>query len=256
MNTLILEDEPLAAERLHRIIEKNFSNITVKESLDSVKEGVRYLSENADDLDFIFCDIHLADGSSFEIFDQVDLKTPVIFTTAYDQYSIDAFKVNSVQYLLKPLKEKEVIAAVAKYELLQGHKASQVKLEDLKRILINPQEQSGKRFLVKSGMRLIPKKNDEIALFFVDNKVVHVIDKNDGKSYLTDFTLEELEQNHLDPSKFFRVNRKQIVNADVIESMKPHFGQRLSLDLYVKNNFDIIVSREKVTQFKKWFTGS
>ena len=255
MNTLILEDEPLAAERLQRIIENNFDNIHVKESLDSVKEGVQYLSENADDLDFIFCDIHLADGSSFEIFDQIDLKTPVIFTTAYDQYSIDAFKVNSVQYLLKPLKEKDVIDAVAKYEIFQGHRASQVKLDDLKKILINPREQSTKRFLVKSGMRLIPKRNEEIALFYVENKVVHVLDRNDGKSYLTDFTLEDLEQNHLDSSQFFRVNRKQIINAEVIESMKPHLGQRLSLDLSVRGNFDIIVSREKVTQFKKWFTG-
>ena len=254
MKTLILEDEPLAAARLQRIIEDNFDDIQVKESLDSVKEGVRYLSENADELDFIFCDIHLADGSSFEIFDQIDVKTPVIFTTAYDQYSIEAFKVNSVQYLLKPLKEKDVIDAVAKYEIFQGQKASQVRLEDLKKILINPQEQASKRFLVKSGMRLIPKKNDEIALFYVENKVVHVLDKNDGKSYLTDFTLEELEQKHLDSARFFRVNRKQIVNADVIESMKPHMGQRLSLDLSVTGNFDIIVSREKVTQFKKWFT--
>ena len=253
MKTLILEDEPLAAERLQRIIEKNFDNIEVANSLDSVKEGVQYLSENADDLDFIFCDIHLADGSSFEIFDQLEVKTPVIFTTAYDQYSIDAFKVNSIHYLLKPLKEKEVINAVNKYEIFQGYQSAPVKLEDLKRILINPQEQASKRFLVKSGMRLIPKKNEDIALFYSENKVVHVLDKNDGKSYLTDFTLEELEQKHIDANKFFRVNRKQIVNADVIESMKPHIGQRLSLDLSVKCNFDIIVSREKVTQFKKWF---
>ena len=253
MKTLILEDEPRAAERLQRIIEKNFDNIEVADSLDSVKEGVQYLSENAEDLDFIFCDIHLADGSSFEIFDQIDLRTPVIFTTAYDQYSIDAFKVNSVHYLLKPLKEKEVIEAVNKYEIFQAHKSAPVRLEDLKRILINPQDQSSKRFLVKSGMRLIPKKNEDIALFYSENKVVHVLDKNDGKSYLTDFTLEELEQKQLESSKFFRVNRKQIVNADVIESMKPHMGQRLSLDLSIKSNFDIIVSREKVTQFKKWF---
>ena len=202
MKTLILEDEPLAAERLQRIIEKNFDNIEVANSLDSVKEGVQYLSENADDLDFIFCDIHLADGSSFEIFDQVDVKTPVIFTTAYDQYSIDAFKVNSIHYLLKPLKEKEVINAVNKYEIFQGYQSAPVKLEDLKRILINPQEQASKRFLVKSGMRLIPKKNEDIALFYSENKVVHVLDKNDGKSYLTDFTLEELEQKHIDANKF------------------------------------------------------
>jgi len=253
MKTLILEDEPLAAERLQRIIEKNFNNIEVADSLDSVKEGVKYLSQNSEDLDFIFCDIHLADGSSFEIFDQLDVKTPVIFTTAYDQYSMEAFKVNSVHYLLKPLKERDVIDAVNKYEIFQGHRNSQLKLEDLRKIFISPQEQSNKRFLVKSGMRLIPKKNDDIALFYTDNKVVHVLDRNDGKSYLTDFTLEELEQRHIDGNKFFRVNRKQIINADVIQSMKPYVGQRLSLDLSVKCNFDIIVSREKVTQFKKWF---
>ncbi|MEM6643707.1 MAG: response regulator transcription factor [Bacteroidota bacterium] len=253
MKTLILEDEPLAAERLQRIIEKNFATIEVVDSLDTVKSAVKFLEEREDELDFIFCDIHLADGSSFEIFEQIEVKTPIIFTTAYDQYSIDAFQVNSIQYLLKPIKEEDVIKAVKKYENIQQQKASQIKLDDLKKILISPQEPSTKRFLVKSGMRLIPKKNSDIALFYIENKVVHVLDKNDGKSYITDFTLEELEQEHIDSSQFFRINRKQIINAEVIRAMKPYVGQRLSLELTIRNTFDIIVSREKVTQFKKWF---
>lgn len=253
MKTLILEDEPLAADRLQRIIQKNFDQVEIAESIDTVKEGVKYLSEKADKLDFIFCDIHLADGSSFEIFDQLDLKLPVIFTTAYDQYSIDAFKVNSVQYLLKPLKEKEVIDAVTKYEILQGHKANTLDLSDLKRLLEKLPHEKNRRFLVKSGMRLIPKRVEEIALFYADHKIVHAIDKNDGKSYLTDFTLDELTSKHLDAAQFFRINRQQIVNAEVVTSIKPYPGQRLSLELSVKCNFDIIVSREKATLFKKWF---
>jgi len=255
MKTLILEDEHLAADRLQRIINDNFQEMEVLEAIDTVKDGTQYLAENQDELDLIFCDIHLADGSSFEIFDQVKVKTPVIFTTAYDQYSIDAFKVNTIHYLLKPIKEKEVVEAVNKLELLQAHQRPEIRLGDLKKILLNPAEESSKRFLVKSGLKLLPKKTEELALFYIDNKVVHVLDQQDGKSYLVDYTLDELEHKLLDCAQFFRVNRKQIVNMESISAMKPHHGQRLSLDLNVKCNFDIIVSREKVTQFKKWFTG-
>ncbi|MEM6735548.1 MAG: LytTR family DNA-binding domain-containing protein [Bacteroidota bacterium] len=255
MNTLIMEDEQLAVDRLQRIIQKNFTEIEVIESLDTVKDGVEFLSEHEHDLDLIFCDIHLADGSSFEIFDRVEVKTPIIFTTAYDEYSMDAFKVNSIHYLLKPLKEKEVIDAVDKYELFQGRKSGDLKLNDLKKILVTPKESVKKRFLVKSGLRLIPKRNEDIALFYIDNRVVHVLDRHDGRSYLTDFTLEEIENDQANSNQFFRINRKQIVNMEAITSMKPFTGQRLSLDLVVRCNFDIIVSREKVTQFKKWFTG-
>ncbi|MEM0940599.1 MAG: LytTR family DNA-binding domain-containing protein [Bacteroidota bacterium] len=255
MNALIMEDEQLAVDRLQRIIQKNFTEMEVIESLDTVKDGVEFLSEHEHNLDLIFCDIHLADGSSFEIFDQIEVKTPIIFTTAYDEYSIDAFKVNSIHYLLKPLKEKEVIDAVDKYELFQGRKNEHLKLNDLRKILVNPKESANKRFLVKSGLRLIPKKTEDIALFYVDNRVVHALDKHNGRSYLTDFTLEEIEKDQTDSDQFFRINRKQIVNMETIISMKPFTGQRLSLDLAVRCNFDIIVSREKVTQFKKWFTG-
>ncbi len=254
MKTLIIEDEHLAAERLQRIIETNFQEMQVMDSLDTVKDGVEYLSEHKEELDLIFCDIHLADGSSFEIFNQVDVKTPVIFTTAYDQYSLDAFNVNSIHYLLKPIKESDVINAVRKYEILQGNRNTNFRLSDLKDLLTSPKE-TKKHFLVKSGMKLIPKKIDEIALFYIDNKVVHVIDINDGKSYLTDFSLEEIERDQTNPDQFFRINRKQIVNMEAITAMKPHLGQRLNIEIAVRCNFDIIVSREKVTQFKKWFTG-
>ena len=253
MNTLIIEDEQLAVDRLSRIIHKNFDEISILESIDTVRDSVSYLADNSAEIDLIFCDIHLADGSSFEIFDQVDIDTPVIFTTAYDQYSIDAFKVNSIQYLLKPIKENEVVEAVGKYE--KYHTITpKIKLDELRKILVNPKETEPRRFLVKSGLKLIPKKPDEIALFYVDNKIVYAFDANEGKSYMTDFTLEELEQKHLDDAQFFRVNRKQIINCDTITAMKPYPGQRLILDLSVRSTFDIIVSREKVTQFKKWFT--
>ncbi len=255
MRTLIIEDEHLAAERLQRIIQKNFQNMEVLESLDTVKDGVEYLTEHAEDLDLIFCDIHLADGSSFEIFEKIDVKTPIIFTTAYDQYSLDAFNVNSVHYLLKPIEEKEVIDAVKKYERFQGSQNPNFRLSDLKDLLTIPKKTDKKHLLVKSGMKLIPKKVEEIALFYIDNKVVHVVDIKDGKSYLTDFNLEEIEQNQTNPDQFFRINRKQIINMEAITAMKPYIGQRLTIDVAVKCNFDIIVSREKVTQFKKWFTG-
>jgi len=254
MRALIIEDEPLAAERLQRLIEDNFNDIEVLGSIDTVKESISYLTKNKENLDLVFCDIHLADGLSFEIFQNIEVDTPVIFTTAYDEYSIDAFKVNSIQYLLKPIQEKDVIEAIDKYEKYFSQRVSAPDFSQLRQFFKASEHQQPKRFLVKSGLRLIPKKADEIAIFYTDNKIVHALDLNEGKIYLTDFTLEELEERHLDTSKFFRINRKQILNIESITSMKPYTGQRLSIDLSVRCNFDIIVSREKVTQFKKWFT--
>lgn len=251
MNVLIIEDEQLAADRLRRIVETNFAHHRVLEVLDTVREATAFLTKQSDHLDLIFCDIQLADGLSFEIFETVQVDVPIIFTTAYDEYSIEAFKLNSVQYLLKPLKEVEVVEAVRKYEKYFGKK-NNLDIQQLKEAILGSSNEPS-RFLVKTGLKMIPKKANEVALFYVENKITRLMDAPVGKSFIVDHTLEELESTLLSKDLFFRINRKQIVQKEAIDSIKPHFGQRLSLTLKVPNNFDIIVSRQKVNDFKKWF---
>lgn len=251
MRALIVEDEQLAADRLSSIINKIDKSVEVVAQLDTVRDTVAYLKQHQQDLDLLFCDIHLADGLSFEIFEQVEVETPVIFTTAYDEYSIKAFKVNSVDYLLKPIQEEEVRNSLNKYSSffepnLKG-------LADLKSLFANSTKTQPKRFLVKAGMKLIPKKADDIAFAFVENKVTYFLDINTEKTYMMDFTLEELMSTQLDIQQFYRINRRQIVNIESIDVIRPYLNQRLSLSLKVHTNQELIVSREKVNDFKKWF---
>ncbi|MEM9895286.1 MAG: LytTR family DNA-binding domain-containing protein [Bacteroidota bacterium] len=256
MKILIIEDEPLAAERLQRIIKNSFPSSVIMGILDTVNGSVDFLKSKQPTIDLIFCDIHLADGSSFEIFKEVEVEKPIVFTTAYDQYSIEAFQHNSIHYLLKPLKESEVVAAFSKYE--KYHKSQEkatVYLEGIKRLLGTKESADEKHFLVKSGMKLVPKKPEKIAIVYVENKVVHAIDIESKKKFLMDYTLDDLEENHLNSRSFFRVNRKQIINKEAVAAMKPFVGQRLELELQAGLNIDIIVSREKVRAFKLWFTG-
>ena len=252
MKVLVIEDEQLAAERLAKIIHQVDENIEVIDYFDTIRDSVKFLNTKQSDIDLLFCDIHLADGSSFEIFTQVEVTKPVIFTTAYDEYSIKAFEVNSVDYLLKPIKAKEVEQSLKKYEKYHGNNGT-LDISTIEKLL--DKKGSAKRFLVKNGIKLIPKKMGEMAVFYIENKMVHFIDFTEGKKFIIDFTLDELMDKELDPSLFFRINRKQIINIESIETIRPHFGQRLSLTLNVPaNHLELIVSREKVNEFKRWFT--
>lgn len=252
MKVLIIEDEQLAADRLQQIIEHTEHSIEVKGVMDTIRDSVGYLEDHQASLDLIFCDIHLADGLSFEIFKQIEVDVPVIFTTAYDEYSIDAFKVNSIDYLLKPIKAEEVAIALNKYQKFhQNHQ--EIDNSALKSLVNKIKGPGQKRFLVKSGIKLIPKKMEEIGLVFIENKVVQFHDFPSGKAFMLDFSLDDLMSKELDPDLFFRINRKQIVNIEAIEEIKPYFNQRLSLTLKFPTSFDLIVSREKVNDFKKWF---
>lgn len=250
MNVLIIEDEQLASDRLKRMIQEIDTQVAVKDQIDTIRDAVSFLKQEQETLDLIFCDIHLADGLSFEIFHQVELDKPVVFTTAYDEYSIEAFKVNSIDYLLKPIKKEDVERSLNKYRKIYSNKIDVMLLKDL--VLGNPQK-SPKRFLVKSGTKLIPKKMEEIGLVYIEHKVVQLQDFPQGKNYLVDFTLDEMMNNELDHQTFFRINRKQIVNIEAIEAIKPYSNQRLSLSLKIPTNLELIVSREKVNDFKKWF---
>jgi len=246
MNTIIIEDEKLAADRLNRLITDNHPQYEVLNTLDTVRGSIKYLASNHKNLDLIFCDIHLADGNSFEIFDKTKCDVPIIFTTAYDQYTLEAFDHNSLHYLLKPINEEDLSKAISKFE---NSRADQ----SLQKVLKHFVPGKTNRFLLKSGLRLIPKKESELAMFYTRNKVVHAADLSEGKVYVTDFTLEQLENDLLPRQSFFRINRKQIVNKEAITAMRPYKNQRLLLSLAIPSPEELVVSREKVNPFKKWF---
>lgn len=253
MDVLVIEDEMLAAERLVKVLLEINPDIDVIAQIDTVKEASSFIEQRGGEIDLILCDIHLADGSSFEIFEQQATDTPVIFVTAFQDYSLDAFRVNAIDYLLKPIKKIEVERALTKYEKYFHQKSTFVTFKDLQQALQERDQHPPNRFLVKSGAKFVPKKVNEIVAFFVENRIVHLIDYPDKKRFLIDFTLEELIKTHLPKDSFFRINRKQIVNIDFIEAIRPHSNQRLSVEMKFPVSFPLIVSREKVNDFKSWF---
>lgn len=252
MNVLIVEDELLAADRLEKMIGLTNHEVTIVDRVDTVREAVSYLKESKETIDLLFCDIQLADGISFDIFDQVNVERPVIFTTAYDEYSIQAFQVNSVDYLLKPINSDDVQRAIDKYAKYYTQ-TNTPNLKELKTLFQQAAPKPSRRFLVKSGIKMIPKKMDQFGLIYTEDRLVYFVDRADQKTYLIDFTLDELINKELDQNQFFRVNRKQIINIEAIDVIRPHLNQRLSLSLNIPTRQEVIVSREKVNDFKKWF---
>ena len=251
MKTIIIEDEKPAARLLQRKLEK--INIKVDVMLHSVEESIEWFSKN-EHPDLIFLDIQLSDGLSFEIFDKIAIKSAIIFTTAYDEYALRAFKLNSIDYLLKPIDEDELSIAISKFKnQFQKSENTIVNLdfEQIKRMLQNPFERSFKtRFTVKIGQHLKVITNDEIECFFSENKgtYIHTID---NRNYLIDGTLELLE-NELDPKNNFRVSRKFIIPLKSIKEIQVHSNSRLKIILPTYKEDEVIVAREKVQDFKTW----
>lgn len=253
MTTIIIEDEKPAARLLQRKLGK--LNIGVGVMLHSVEESIEWFSKNGHP-DLIFLDIQLSDGLSFEIFEKVKIKSAVIFTTAYDEYALRAFKLNSIDYLLKPIDEDDLKIAVAKFKSLLPKEEIQsqslgIDFEQIKKMLINPFEKNyKKRFTVKIGQHLKVISIDEIECFFSENKgtYIHTFDKRD---YLIECTLELLEK-ELDPADFFRINRKFIVPLKAIKEIVVYSNSRLKVILPSFSEEDVIVSREKVSDFKTW----
>jgi DNA-binding LytR/AlgR family response regulator len=246
MNIIIVEDEILAAENLELLIHSVDKSISVLAKIQSVRNAVQWLSLNQCDL--IFLDIQLSDGNAFEIFEQIEVKTPVIFTTAYDQYAIRAFKHNSIDYLLKPINQDELAQSINKYKELNENEV----MPDFKRLidsLRNP-VQYQERFLVSAGQKLRTVKASEIAFIHVNEKGVFLCTK-ENKNYDINYTLEKLEE-ILDPKYFFRINRQFIVNIDCIENMHIVSKSRLKLDLKPKPEEEVIVSVNNVANFKLW----
>ncbi len=249
MVAIIVEDEKPAARRLNRLLAE--IGVDVSAMLHSVEEAVNWFQENKHP-DLIFLDIQLSDGLSFEIFDLIEVQSAIIFTTAYDEYALQAFKLNSIDYLLKPIDDEELEAAVRKYRNRSSEvKPLKVDFEDIKKLLVDPLERTFKqRFTIRLGQHLKIVNTDEIECFYSENKGTYLA-TTDGRNYLLDSTLEQLE-NELEPKIFFRVSRKFFVNINHIKDIISYTNSRLSIKLNKYKEQDIIVSRERVRDFKLW----
>jgi len=253
MTTIIIEDEKPAARLLQRKLEK--LKIEVGVMLHSVEESIEWFSKNGHP-DLIFLDIQLSDGLSFEIFEKVEIKSAVIFTTAYDEYALRAFKLNSIDYLLKPIDEDDLEIAVAKFKSLLSKQQIQpqslgIDFEQIKKMLTNPFEKNyKKRFTVKIGQHLKVISIDEIECFFSENKGTYIHTFN-NRDYLIECTLELLEQ-ELDPGDFFRISRKFIIPLKAIKEIVLYSNSRLKVILPSFKEEEVVVSREKVFDFRTW----
>ncbi|GAA3786240.1 LytTR family DNA-binding domain-containing protein [Corallibacter vietnamensis] len=249
MKVIIIEDEKPSARRLQRMLEK--LHIQAQTMLHSVEEAVAWFQDN-EHPDLIFLDIQLSDGLSFEIFETVKIKSSIIFTTAYDEYALQAFKLNSIDYLLKPIDEDEMVQAINKFKTnFNPQKAVTLNFDDIKNLLVNPIEREyKKRFSVKVGQHLKLIAVDDIECVFSENKGTYLHTK-DGRNYLIDFTLEQME-NELPPNVFFRVNRAFYVNINAIKDMVSYTNSRLQIKLHSFSDQEVIVARERVKDFKNW----
>ncbi|MEZ7513868.1 LytR/AlgR family response regulator transcription factor [Flavobacterium frigidarium] len=249
MKTIIIEDEKPAARLLQRKLEK----IKIKADilLHSVEEAIEWFTEN-EHPDLIFLDIQLSDGLSFEIFEKVEIKSAIIFTTAYDEFALRAFKLNSIDYLLKPIDEDDLEVAVSKYkERLPKKEKLQFDFEAIRKMLENPfKKEFKKRFTVKIGQHLKVISVEEVECFFSENKGTY-IHTFDNRNYLIESTLEILEQ-ELDPNKFYRISRKFIIPITAIKEIVLFSNSRLKVILPSYNDEEVVVSREKVSHFKEW----
>ncbi|MET0391855.1 MAG: LytTR family DNA-binding domain-containing protein [Chitinophagaceae bacterium] len=258
MKILIVEDEDLAVRKIQKTLASVDEQAEVAGITDSIKSTVEWLQQNPQP-DLILMDIELADGQSFEIFNLTEVKSPVIFTTSYDEYALKAFKVNSIDYLLKPVQKEELQAALDKYRNMKASYAApaveenrDLSLDSLVRELqrkLQPKEYR-KRFLVKHAQKLVSIEIEEIAYFFSDGRL-NFFKTLDNRKFVVDYTMDELED-MLDPQEYFRISRSFYVSVNCIDKIEDYFGNRLILQLKPAVEKEALVSREKVTDFKKW----
>lgn len=252
MTAVIVEDEVVASQKLQRLITQVAQDIQVIACLQSVEESIEWFALNAAP-DMIFMDIHLADGSAFSIFEKVNITSPVIFTTAYDEYALKAFEVNSIDYLLKPININHLERAISK---LRSRTASNSNESDMFANLLatfkQPKEVYKSHFLIPHQDKFIPLAINIIACFYTENKMVKII-TDDNKTFHMDSTLEDLT-NQLNPAQFFRANRQYIVSHNSIKDISVWFGSKLSININVIVPEKIIVSKARVAEFKAWYT--
>jgi len=249
MKVIIIEDEKPAARRLNRMLAEY--NIEVEQMLHSVEESLAWLQNN-EHPDLIFLDIQLSDGLSFEIFEEIEVKSAIIFTTAYDEYALKAFKLNSIDYLLKPIDDDELKVAVQQFQNQQPKQSDvQVNLDDIRKLLINPVDRKfKKRLSIKVGQHIKIIPIDEVECFYSENKATYIY-TTEKRSFLLDNSLESWEE-QLNPEHFFRVNRTFIVHINAIKDIVAYTNSRLRLVLHNYSEQEIIVSRERVKDFKNW----
>ncbi|MBN8876934.1 MAG: response regulator transcription factor [Chitinophagaceae bacterium] len=256
MKVLIVEDEELAVKKLIKTLAAVDPDAEVVGVADSIMATVKWINSNPLP-DLILMDIELSDGQSFEIFNRVSIKCPVIFTTSYDEYALKAFKVNSVDYLLKPIQKEDLESALEKmHQLKSMYKQSGSKADmNIESLVKELQEklqlkEYRKRFLVRHAQKLVSVDTDEIAYFFSDGRL-NFFKTHDNKKFVVDYTMDELEE-MLDPRKYFRISRSFYISVESVEQIHDYFGNRLLLHLRPAVEKESIVSREKVTEFKRW----
>lgn len=252
MKILIIEDENAAARRLEKLLAEIEPEAVVLQRLDSVEASVLWLQGNPQP-DLILLDIHLADGSSFEIFEHVTVTCPIIFTTAYDEFALQAFKVNAVDYLLKPIKTNELSAALDKYK-----RVFKAVTQDYSALLDTLRKQTGqnylRRMLIRFGNSIKLVDMADAAYFYTKDKITFLVSRSSGKRFPVDYPLDKLE-GMLDPATFFRINRQFIINVAAIKEMHPYSKSRVKVELEPNTDLETIVSTERSAEFKKWLVG-
>lgn len=252
MKIIIIEDEATAASRLRRLIGEIASDAEIIGEADSIESAVRLFAETGANVDLVFMDIQLADGLSFEIFEKITVRAPVIFTTAYDEYALKAFKVNAVDYLLKPIDRMELIIALEKFRKNQPPVVESFS-HDLAAILKSVAGQKPayrQRFLVNWREEFVPVSLAEVAYFVTDNSISWLV-RNDGRRFVVDETMEEIAA-QLDPDIFFRLNRQVIARPEAIRQIHKHFNGKLKIVLHPNLTEDIFVSRGTAPEFRAW----
>jgi two-component system, LytTR family, response regulator LytT len=251
IRVLIIEDEETAAKRLQKMISEALPESEISSILSSIASATDWFKNNSQP-DLAFFDIHLADGSSFEIFKRVQVTCPVIFTTAYDQYALDAFKVNSIDYLLKPIKKDELERAINKFQNLHFKPAAPINIETLL-ASINQKAAYKERFVIKYGDHMKTIQTADIAYICSENRISFAVLK-EGKRYALDFTMDQLEE-MLDPKLFFRINRQFIIGFASITEMLSYSKSRVLIKLNPPAKEETIVSTERSSSFKAWLAG-
>lgn len=248
MKYLIIEDEMHNAQLLHNYIQQINTDATLLEIIPSVTDAIHWLKNNSTP-DIVFMDIRLEDGLSFEIFKLVEIKCPVIFTTAYDEYALQAFKVYGVAYLLKPIAKKELQIVIDKF-YTEKQQQDDLDLKQMLNQLLQPQKKYKQQFVIHHKDQLLTLPTTEIDYCYIDNKITYIITK-DKSTYIVPFTLEELE-NQLNPVLFFRVNRQFIIGLDSFQSIHKYFNDKGKITLKNNPDAEIILSRSRFGEFKEW----
>lgn len=251
-NCLIIEDEQPAARRLQKMLEENYPEISVITALDSIETSVQWFNKN-EAPDLIFLDIQLSDGQSFEIFNQVNVNSVIIFTTAYDEYALEAFKLNSIDYLLKPIDLSDLKRSMEKFARLKKNESNNENLSLLNRQLgnlLNPNVKYKSRFLLTIQDKFIVVPTTDIAYFYSENKITYLVTKQ-AKKHVVDFTLDDLEQ-QLDPSEYFRANRQVIVSHHSLDNINSFFNGKMKITVVPRYDKEILISRDKAKLFKDW----